>query len=76
NELNELRKTTSPSEILLVVDGMIGQEIINVTNEFNKLLKLTGVVVTKLDGDARGGATLSISYMTKLPIKFIGEGEG
>ncbi|AUF83657.1 signal recognition particle protein [Mesoplasma syrphidae] len=76
NELNELRKSTSPSEILLVVDGMIGQEIINVTNEFNSLLKLSGVVVTKLDGDARGGATLSISYMTKLPIKFIGEGEG
>ncbi|WP_026389715.1 signal recognition particle protein [[Acholeplasma] multilocale] len=75
-ELNELRKTTSPSEILLVVDGMIGQEIINVTNEFNNLLKLTGVVVTKLDGDARGGATLSIAHMTKLPIKFIGEGEG
>ncbi|WP_031542972.1 signal recognition particle protein [Mesoplasma photuris] len=76
NELNELRKTTSPSEILLVVDGMIGQEIINVTNEFNNLLKLSGVIVTKLDGDARGGATLSISHMTKLPIKFIGEGEG
>jgi signal recognition particle subunit SRP54 len=76
SELNDLRKNTSPSEILLVVDGMIGQEIINVTNEFNSLLKLTGVVVTKLDGDARGGATLSISYMTKLPIKFIGEGEG
>lgn len=76
NELNELRKRTSPSEILLVVDGMIGQEIINVTNEFNKLLKLSGVVVTKLDGDTHGGATLSISYMTKLPIKFIGEGEG
>ncbi|ATZ17435.1 signal recognition particle protein [Williamsoniiplasma luminosum] len=76
NELNELRKQTNPSEILLVVDGMIGQEIINVTNEFNRLLKLTGVIVTKLDGDARGGATLSISHMTKLPIKFIGEGEG
>jgi signal recognition particle subunit SRP54 len=76
DELNELRKTTSPSETLLVVDGMIGQEIINVTNAFNDLLKLTGVIVTKLDGDARGGATLSISYMTKLPIKFIGEGEG
>ncbi|ATG97311.1 signal recognition particle protein [Mesoplasma lactucae] len=75
DELNELRKTTSPSEILLVVDGMIGQEIIEVTNAFNKLLKLTGVVVTKLDGDARGGATLSIAYMTNLPIKFIGEGE-
>ncbi|PPE04418.1 signal recognition particle protein [Entomoplasma ellychniae] len=76
NELNDLRKTTSPQEILLVVDGMVGQEIINVTNEFNNQLKLTGVIVTKLDGDARGGATLSIRHMTKLPIKFIGEGEG
>ncbi|MBY7703602.1 signal recognition particle protein [Vibrio harveyi] len=76
DELDNLRKITSPSEILLVVDGMVGQEIINVTNEFNKQLKLSGVIVTKLDGDARGGATLSITYMTKLPIKFIGEGEG
>ncbi|PPE06191.1 signal recognition particle protein [Mesoplasma corruscae] len=76
NELNDLRKNTSPQEILLVVDGMVGQEIINVTNEFNNQLKLTGVIVTKLDGDARGGATLSIRHMTKLPIKFIGEGEG
>ncbi|AEM68791.1 signal recognition particle protein [Mycoplasma putrefaciens] len=75
DELNNLRKLTSPSETLLVVDAMIGQEIINVTNEFNNKLKLNGVIVTKLDGDARGGATLSISYMTKLPIKFIGEGE-
>ncbi|ABC01799.1 signal recognition particle protein [Mycoplasma capricolum] len=75
-ELDNLKKKTSPSEILLVVDGMSGQEIINVTNEFNNKLKLSGVVVTKLDGDARGGATLSISYLTKLPIKFIGEGEG
>ncbi|KEZ19038.1 signal recognition particle protein [Mycoplasma capricolum] len=75
-ELDNLKKKTSPSEILLVVDGMSGQEIINVTNEFNDKLKLSGVVVTKLDGDARGGATLSISYLTKLPIKFIGEGEG
>ncbi|QVK07199.1 signal recognition particle protein [Mycoplasma mycoides] len=75
-ELDNLKKKTSPNEILLVVDGMSGQEIINVTNEFNDKLKLSGVVVTKLDGDARGGATLSISYLTKLPIKFIGEGEG
>ncbi|QVJ95811.1 signal recognition particle protein [Mycoplasma mycoides subsp. capri] len=75
-ELDNLKKKTSPNEILLVVDGMSGQEIINVTNEFNSKLKLSGVVVTKLDGDARGGATLSISYLTKLPIKFIGEGEG
>ncbi|WP_339022456.1 signal recognition particle protein [Spiroplasma endosymbiont of Crioceris asparagi] len=75
NELNELRKLTSPSEILLTVDGMTGQDIINVTQEFDKLLKLTGVIVTKLDGDTRGGAAISISYITKLPIKFIGEGE-
>ncbi|ASP28536.1 signal recognition particle protein [Spiroplasma corruscae] len=75
-ELNNIRKEVSPSEIILTVDGMTGQDIINVTNEFDKLLKLTGVIVTKLDGDARGGATLSISHITKLPIKFIGEGEG
>lgn len=75
-ELNNIRKAVSPQEIILTVDGMTGQDIINVTQEFDKLLKLTGVVVTKLDGDARGGATLSISDITKLPIKFIGEGEG
>ncbi|AHI53674.1 signal recognition particle protein [Spiroplasma sabaudiense Ar-1343] len=75
-ELNEIRKATSPQEILIVVDGMTGQDIINVTSEFNDLLKLSGVIVTKLDGDARGGATLSITSMTKLPVKFIGEGEG
>ncbi|KAJ3618747.1 hypothetical protein Zmor_008759 [Zophobas morio] len=76
DELNNIRKNVSPQEIILTVDGMTGQDIINVTTEFNNLLKLTGVIVTKLDGDTRGGATLSISFMTKLPIKFIGEGEG
>jgi signal recognition particle subunit SRP54 len=76
NELNDIRKAVSPQEIILTVDGMTGQDIINVANEFNNLLKLTGVIVTKLDGDTRGGATLSISYITKLPIKYIGEGEG
>ncbi|WP_338985447.1 signal recognition particle protein [Spiroplasma endosymbiont of Diplazon laetatorius] len=75
-ELNEIRKAVSPQEIILTVDGMTGQDIINVSQEFNSLLKLTGVIVTKLDGDARGGATLSITDITKLPIKFIGEGEG
>lgn len=55
---------------------MTGQDIINVATEFNQLLKLTGVVVTKLDGDARGGAALSITHLTKLPITFIGTGEG
>ncbi|QEH61640.1 signal recognition particle protein [Spiroplasma chinense] len=75
-ELNDIRKGVSPQEIILTVDGMTGQDIINVSQEFNKLLKLSGVIVTKLDGDARGGATLSITEITKLPIKFIGEGEG
>ncbi|AXK51409.1 signal recognition particle protein [Spiroplasma alleghenense] len=75
-ELNNIRKAVSPQEILIVVDGMTGQDIINVTKEFDSLLKLSGVVVTKLDGDARGGATLSITSMTNLPVKFIGEGEG
>ncbi|WP_422397206.1 signal recognition particle protein [Spiroplasma endosymbiont of Panorpa germanica] len=75
-ELNNIRKAVSPQEILIVVDGMTGQDIINVTTEFDNLLKLTGVIVTKLDGDARGGSTLSITSMTNLPVKFIGEGEG
>ncbi|QHX35831.1 signal recognition particle protein [Spiroplasma sp. TIUS-1] len=75
-ELKEIKKITSPTEIILTVDGMTGQDIINVATEFNSTLKITGVIVTKLDGDARGGATLSISYVTKVPIKFIGEGEG
>ncbi len=74
-ELKEIKKFSFPIETLLVVDGMIGQEIINVTNEFNKNLSLSGVIITKLDGDTRAGATLSITYLTKLPIKFIGTGE-
>ncbi|AOG60230.1 signal recognition particle protein [Spiroplasma helicoides] len=76
DELNNIRKEVSPQEIILTVDGMTGQDIINVSQEFNNLLKLSGVIVTKLDGDARGGATLSITDITRLPIKFIGEGEG
>lgn len=74
-ELQDLKKIIHPQEILLVVDAMTGQDILNVTQEFNRLLKLSGVIITKLDGDARGGATLSIRQVTKLPIKFIGEGE-
>ncbi len=76
NEIQQIKQITSPSETLLVLDGMIGQEVINVTKEFNKKISLTGVIVTKLDGDTRGGATLSISYLTNVPIKFIGTGEG
>ncbi len=75
-ELKNIRKAVSPQEIIHVVDGMAGQDIINVVNEFNSNIKLTGVAVTKLDGDSRGGATLSIRKITKLPIKFIGTGEG
>ncbi len=75
-ELKEIKNNITPNEIFLVVDGMTGQDIINIAAEFNQLLKLTGVVVTKLDGDARGGAALSITHLTKLPIIFIGTGEG
>ena len=74
-ELIQIRNKVSPHEILLVVDGMVGQDIINQAKTFNDKLKLTGVVVTKLDGDTRGGAALSIRYLTGLPIKFIGTGE-
>ena len=74
-ELEVMRQKLSPSEILLVVDGMVGQDIIHQIRSFNDRLKLTGVIITKLDGDARGGAALSVRYLTKLPIKFIGTGE-
>ncbi|WP_381415248.1 signal recognition particle protein [Spiroplasma endosymbiont of Anurida maritima] len=75
-ELKNIKTEVKPDEIFIVVDGMTGQDIINVTNSFNDLLKITGVIVTKLDGDARGGAVFSIRYLTKLPIAFVGTGEG
>lgn len=75
DELIEVKKVFSPDEILLVVDAMSGQDIINVAEEFNKHLKLTGLVITKLDSDARAGATLSLTSMLNVPIKFIGTGE-
>lgn len=74
-ELQELEDSFHPNEILLVVDAMTGQEAVNVAEEFVKASKVTGFVLTKLDGDARGGAALSIRKMTGLPIKFIGTGE-
>lgn len=74
-EIQEIRKAVSPLETLIVVDGMIGQEVINIINEFNKKIKLTGAIVTKLDGDTRGGAVLSINDLTSIPIKFVGTGE-
>ena len=75
NELNEIKATVEPDEILLLTDAMSGQDAVNVANSFNELLSLTGVIISKLDGDARGGAALSIRYMTGVPIKFSGVGE-
>lgn len=76
DELLRLKQSINPQEIIIVVDAMTGQEIINVTKSFNEKLDLTGTIITKLDGDARGGAALSISHITKLPILFAGIGEG
>lgn len=75
NELTELKASAKPTEILLVVDSMTGQDAVNVANEFNRRLDITGVIVTKLDGDTRGGAALSIKAVTGKPIKFSGTGE-
>ena len=66
---------TSPAEILLTVDAMTGQDAVNVAETFNNELDITGVVLTKLDGDTRGGAALSIRSVTGKPIKFCGTGE-
>ncbi|WP_342261638.1 signal recognition particle protein [Spiroplasma endosymbiont of Notiophilus biguttatus] len=74
-ELVEIRKITSPKEVLLVCDGMAGQDIINVAIEFNNTIPITGSIITKLDGTAKGGSALSISYLTKIPVKFLGMGE-
>ena len=74
-ELENIKKAVNPTEILLTVDAMIGQESVNVAETFNNLLDITGVILTKLDGDTRGGAALSIRYVTGKPIKFVGTGE-
>ena len=74
-ELVKIKKSTDPSEILLTVDAMTGQDAVNVAKSFNELLDITGVVLTKMDGDTRGGAALSVKYITGKPIKFIGTGE-
>ncbi len=74
-ELVNIKNATSPSEILLVVDAMTGQDAVNVAKTFNELLDITGVVLTKMDGDTRGGAALSVKYITGKPIKFVGTGE-
>ncbi len=74
-ELEQVRMVTRPADILLVVDAMTGQEAVNVAEGFNKRVPLTGLIMTKIDGDARGGAALSIRQVTGVPIKFLGTGE-
>ncbi|TYR82694.1 signal recognition particle protein [Priestia megaterium] len=74
-ELEQIKELSNPNEIFLVVDAMTGQDAVNVADSFNKQLGLTGVVLTKLDGDTRGGAALSIRAVTNTPIKFVGLGE-
>lgn len=74
-ELNNIQNKVSPDEILLLVDAMSGQDAVNVAKAFNELLKLTGIIMSKLDGDSRGGAALSIKHMSGVPIKFAGVGE-
>lgn len=75
NELKEIKQKTAPTEILLTVDAMTGQDAVNVAKTFNDELDITGVILTKLDGDTRGGAALSIRAVTGKPIKFCGTGE-
>ncbi|EMB66194.1 signal recognition particle protein [Streptococcus mutans SA38] len=74
-ELRDIKALANPNEILLVVDSMIGQEAANVAREFNQQLEVTGVILTKIDGDTRGGAALSVRQITGKPIKFTGTGE-
>ena len=74
-ELRAIKEKVEPTEILLTIDSMIGQDSVNVAEHFNDLLDITGVILTKLDGDTRGGAALSVRYVTGKPIKFIGVGE-
>lgn len=75
DELKQIKAAVKPDEILLVVDAMTGQDAVNVANSFHEAIGLTGVILTKLDSDTRGGAALSIRSVTKCPIKFIGLGE-
>ena len=74
-ELQNINSEISPNEILLVIDSMMGQDAVNVITSFNERLPLTGAVLTKLDGDTKGGAALSIRHLTNIPIKFIGVSE-
>jgi signal recognition particle subunit SRP54 len=75
DELRGVRKVAEPDEILLVIDAMTGQDAVNVAESFHREMELTGVILTKLDGDTRGGAALSVKAVTNCPIKFVGMGE-
>lgn len=75
DELNDIKDITNPDEILLVVDSMTGQDAINVITGFNDKLDLTGAILTKLDGDTKGGVALSVRHLTNVPIKFVGVSE-
>ncbi|HEX9056204.1 MAG TPA: signal recognition particle protein [Ktedonobacterales bacterium] len=75
NEVSTIRQRLEPQEVLLVVDAMTGQDAVRVADEFNKSVGLTGLILTKMDGDARGGAALSVREVTGVPIKFMGTGE-
>ena len=75
DELRQIKERTQPQEVLLVVDSMVGQDAVRTAQAFDEAIGLTGFVMTKLDGDARGGAALSIKAITGKPIKFLGTGE-
>jgi signal recognition particle subunit SRP54 len=75
NELADIKSLVQPSEVLLTVDAMIGQDAVRVAQEFHSQIGLTGLILTKMDGDARGGAALSIRFVTGVPIKYLGTGE-
>jgi len=74
-ELQQLKELLNPVEILFVADAMTGQDAVKSADEFHKRLGITGVILTKMDGDARGGAALSIRHVTGQPLKFVGVGE-
>ena len=74
-ELKELKKTSNPTETLLVLDAMTGQDAVNAATAFNDNIGIDGVILTKIDGDTRGGAAMSVRAVTGKPIKFVGVGE-
>ena len=75
NEIKEIKSVANPIETFLVADSLTGQVAVNVAQEFKKTVDLTGIILTRVDGDGRGGAALSMKFATKTPIKFMGTGE-